>query len=35
MQSSIHNAGWLITVPNSLTAAQITNAQQVAAGRPG
>jgi putative ABC transport system permease protein len=31
LQSSITTVGWLITVPNGLTAAQITNAQGVAA----
>jgi len=35
LQSSVQTVGWLITVPDSLTAAQITNAQQVAAGAPG
>jgi putative ABC transport system permease protein len=35
LQSSITTAGWLITVPNGLTAAQITNAQGVAAGASG
>jgi putative ABC transport system permease protein len=35
LQSSIQTAGWLITVPNGLTAAQITKAQQVAAGASG
>jgi putative ABC transport system permease protein len=35
LQSSIGIAGWLITVPNGLTAAQITTAQQLAAGAAG
>ncbi|HEX6453543.1 MAG TPA: FtsX-like permease family protein [Trebonia sp.] len=35
LQSSIQTAGWLITVPNGLTAAQITKAQQIAAGANG
>jgi putative ABC transport system permease protein len=35
LQSSIQTAGWLITVPNGLTAAQITTAQQLAAGASG
>jgi putative ABC transport system permease protein len=35
LQSSITTAGWLITVPNGLTAAQITRAQQLAAGASG
>jgi putative ABC transport system permease protein len=35
LRSSIQTAGWLITVPNGLTAAQITTAQQLAAGTPG
>jgi putative ABC transport system permease protein len=35
LQSSITTVGWLIQVPNGLTAAQITTAQQVAAGAPG
>ena len=35
LQSSVQTAGWLITVPNGLTAAQITKAQQVAAGANG
>ncbi len=35
IQSSITTAGWLIQAPHGLTAAQITNAQQVAAGAPG
>jgi putative ABC transport system permease protein len=35
LQSSIGIAGWLITVPNGLTAAQITTAQQLAAGASG
>ena len=32
LQSSVQTAGWLITVPNGLTAAQITAAQRLAAG---
>ena len=35
LQSSIQTAGWLITVPAGLTAAQITTAKQFAAGAPG
>jgi putative ABC transport system permease protein len=35
LQSSITTAGWLITVPNGLTAAQVTRAQQLAAGASG
>jgi putative ABC transport system permease protein len=35
LQSSIQTGGWLITVPNGLTAAQITTAQQLAAGATG
>ncbi len=35
LQSSIQTAGWLIMVPNGLTAAQITTAQQLAAGASG
>jgi putative ABC transport system permease protein len=35
LQSSIQTAGWLIAVPNGLTAAQITTAQQLAAGTSG
>jgi putative ABC transport system permease protein len=35
LQSSVQTAGWLITVPNGLTAAQITTAQQLAAGASG
>jgi putative ABC transport system permease protein len=35
LQSSITTAGWLIQAPHGLTAAQITNAQQVTAGAPG
>ena len=35
LQSSIQTAGWLITVPDGLTAAQITTAQQLAAGASG
>jgi putative ABC transport system permease protein len=35
LQSSIQTAGWLITVPNGLTAAQITTAQHLAAGANG
>jgi putative ABC transport system permease protein len=35
LQSSVSTAGWLIQVPNGLTAAQITTAQQLAAGVPG
>jgi putative ABC transport system permease protein len=35
LQSSIQTAGWLITVPNGLTPAQITTAQQLAAGASG
>jgi putative ABC transport system permease protein len=32
LQSSVQTAGWLITVPDGLTAAQITAAQRLAAG---
>ena len=35
VQSSVQTAGWLITVPNGLTAAQITAAQRLAAGTSG
>jgi putative ABC transport system permease protein len=35
LQSSITTAGWLIQAPARLTAAQITNAQQLAAGASG
>jgi putative ABC transport system permease protein len=35
LQSSITTAGWLIQAPAGLTAAQITNAQQLAAGASG
>ncbi|HEX8006447.1 MAG TPA: FtsX-like permease family protein [Trebonia sp.] len=35
LQRSIQTAGWLITVPNGLTAAQITTARQLAAGASG
>jgi putative ABC transport system permease protein len=35
LQSSIQTAGWLITVPNGLTAAQITTAQHLAAAASG
>jgi putative ABC transport system permease protein len=35
LQSSVQTAGWLVTVPNGLTAAQITTAQQLAAGAHG
>ena len=35
LQNSIQTAGWLITVPNGLTAAQITTAQHLAAGASG
>jgi putative ABC transport system permease protein len=35
LQSSIQTAGWLITVPYGLTAAQITTAQHLAAGASG
>ena len=35
LQRSIQTAGWLITVPNGLTAAQITTAQHLAAGASG
>jgi putative ABC transport system permease protein len=35
LQSSVLTAGWLITVPNGLTPAQITTAQQLAAGATG
>lgn len=35
LQGSIQTAGWLITVPNGLTAAQITKARQFAAGASG
>jgi putative ABC transport system permease protein len=35
LQSSVSTAGWLIQVPNGLTAAQITTARQLAAGASG
>jgi putative ABC transport system permease protein len=35
LQSSVQTAGWLMTVPNGLTAAQITTARQLAAGASG
>jgi putative ABC transport system permease protein len=35
LQSSVQTAGWLITVPSGLTPAQITTAQQLAAGASG
>jgi putative ABC transport system permease protein len=35
LQSSITTAGWLITVPDGLTAAQVTRARQLAAGASG
>ena len=35
LQRSIRIAGWLLTVPNGLTSAQITTAQQLAAGASG
>jgi len=35
LQGSIQTAGWLITVPSGLTAAQITTAQHLAAGASG
>jgi putative ABC transport system permease protein len=35
LQGTVQTAGWLITVPNGLTAAQITTARQLAAGAPG
>ncbi|HEX6521680.1 MAG TPA: FtsX-like permease family protein [Streptosporangiaceae bacterium] len=35
LQSTISTAGWLITVPNGLTPAQITTARQLAAGANG
>jgi putative ABC transport system permease protein len=35
LQSSIQTAGWLVTVPNGLTAAQIATAQHLAAGASG
>ena len=35
LQSSIQTSGWLITVPNGLTPAQITTAQHLAAGASG
>ena len=35
LQSSVSTQGWLITVPNGLTAAQITTAQRLAAGASG
>jgi putative ABC transport system permease protein len=35
LQSSVQTAGWLVTVPNGLTAAQVTTAQQLAAGASG
>jgi putative ABC transport system permease protein len=35
LQNSVQTNGWLITVPGGLTPAQITTAQQLAAGAPG
>ncbi|MBV9445376.1 MAG: hypothetical protein JO345_05710 [Streptosporangiaceae bacterium] len=35
LQSTISTTGWIITVPNGLTPAQITTAQQLAAGASG
>jgi putative ABC transport system permease protein len=35
LQGTIQTSGWLITVPNGLTPAQITTAQQLAAGASG
>jgi putative ABC transport system permease protein len=35
LQRSVQTAGWLITVPDGLTGAQITTARQLAAGAPG
>jgi putative ABC transport system permease protein len=35
LQSSFQTEGWLITVPNGLSAAQITKAEQIAAGASG
>jgi putative ABC transport system permease protein len=35
LQSSVQTAGWLMTVPNGLTAAQITTARQLASGASG
>jgi len=35
LQKSIQTGGWLVTVPNGLTPAQITTAQQLAAGASG
>ena len=35
LQGSVTTTGWLITAPNGLTAAQITRAQQIAAGASG
>ena len=35
LQSSITTAGWLITVPNALTPAQVTRARQLVAGASG
>jgi putative ABC transport system permease protein len=35
LQSSVQTAGWLITVPAGLTAAQVTTAQHLAAGASG
>ena len=35
LQQSVQTAGWLIQVPNGLTAAQITTAQHLAAGASG
>jgi putative ABC transport system permease protein len=35
LQGSVQTAGWLMTVPTGLTAAQITTAQQLAAGARG
>jgi putative ABC transport system permease protein len=35
LKNSVQTAGWLIQVPNGLTAAQITTAQQLAAGASG
>jgi putative ABC transport system permease protein len=35
LESSVQTSGWLLTVPNGLTAAQITTAKQLAAGASG
>jgi putative ABC transport system permease protein len=35
LASSVQTAGWLITIPNGISAAQITRAEQLAAGASG